>query len=175
MNTAEKRELVGQLGERMQRARACVLAEYKGLTVADLTALRRSLDAHEAEFKIAKNRLTKIAIQDRADFAPLSEHLRGPTGVAWLYGDLAQGIKQVLDFQKEHGDFKIKAAVMHGSSLTPAELKEIAGLPSKEVLLARLIGTLIAPHQRLMGVLQGVPRALVLLLAAMQEKKEKSG
>ena len=175
MNAAEKRELVGQLGERMQRARACVLAEYQGLTVADLTALRRSLDAHAAEFKIAKNRLTKIAVKDNADFASLDEHLRGPTGIAWLYGDLAQGIKQVLDFQKEHEDFKIKTAVMHGSSLTPAELKEIAGLPSKEVLIARIIGTIIAPHQQLLSVLQGVPRALVLLLAAWQEKKEKSG
>ncbi len=175
MNTAEKRELVGQLGERMQRARACVLAEYRRLTVADLTSLRRSLDAHGAEFKIAKNRLTKIAVKDHPDFAPLSEHLRGPTGIAWLYRDLAQGIKQVLDFQKEHEEFKIKIAVMHGTSLTPAEMKEIASLPSKEVLLARLIGTLIAPHQRLMGVLQGVPRALVVLLAALQAKKEKSG
>ena len=175
MNTAEKREVVGQLSERMQRARACVLAEYKGLTVADLTVLRRSLDAHAAEFKIAKNRLTKIAVKDNADFAPLSEHLCGPTGITWLYGDLAQGIKQVLDFQKEHEDFKIKTAVVQGSSLTPAEMKEIASLPSKEVLLARLIGTLIAPHRNVMGVLQGVPRALVLLLAALQEKKEKSG
>ena len=175
MNTAEKRELVGQLGERMQRARACVLAEYKGLTVADLTTLRRSLDAHEAEFKIAKNRLTKIALKDNADFAPLGEHLRGPTGIAWLYGDLAQGIKQVLEFQKEHEDFKIKTAVMQGSSLTPAEMKEIASLPSKEVLIARIIGTLVAPHRNMLSVLQGVPRALVLLLAAVQEKKEKSG
>lgn len=175
MNAAEKRELVGQLGERMQRARACVLAEYKGLTVADLTALRRSLDAQQAEFKIAKNRLTKIAVKDNEDFASLSEHLRGPTGIAWLYGDLAQGIKQVLDFQQEHKDFKIKTAVMHGSSLTHDELKEIASLPSREVLLARIIGTIVAPHQQLLSVLQGVPRALVLLLAAMRDKKEKSG
>ena len=174
MNTAEKRELVGQLAERMQRARACVLAEYKGLTVAELTTLRRSLDACTAEFKIAKNRLTKIAVKEHHNFAPLNEHLRGPTGIAWLYGDLAQGLKQVLDFQKQHEDFKIKTAVVHGTSLTPAEMQEIANLPSKEVLLARLIGTLIAPHRRLMCVLQGVPRALVMLLAAWQEKKEKA-
>ena len=175
MDAAEKRELVEQLGERMQRARACVLAEYKGLTVADLTALRRSLDAHEAEFKIAKNRLTKIALKDNDSFAPLNEYLRGPTGIAWLYGDLAQGIKQVLNFQKEHEDFKIKTAVMQGSAITPDEMEEIASLPSKEVLLARIIGTIVTPHRNLMSVLQGVPRALVLLLAALQEKKEKSG
>ncbi len=173
MNAAEKREVVEQLNERMQRARACVLAEYKGLTVADLTALRRSLDAHTAEFKIAKNRLTRIAVASSAEFAPLREHLRGPTGVAWLYGDLAQGIKQVLDFQKEHEDFKIKTAVMQGTALSPAEMQEIASLPSKEVLLARLLGTLIAPHRNLLSVLQGVPRALVVLLGAWQEKKEK--
>ena len=175
MNVAEKRELVGELSERMQRARACVLAEYKGLTVADLTKLRRSLDAHQAEFKIAKNRLTKIALKDNDAYAPLAEHLQGATGVAWLYGDLAKSIKQVLEFQKEHDHFKIKTAVMHGSTLTPSELQEIASLPSKEVLLAQLISMLVAPHRQLLGVLQGVPRALVVVLRALQEKKEQSG
>lgn len=175
MVAPEKVETVRQLGERIEKARACVLAEYKGLTVADLTTLRRALDAHQGEFKIAKNRLTKIAIKDSENFAPLADYLRGPTGVAWLYGDLTQGLKQILDFQKEHEDFEIKTAVMHGSALTPTEMKEIASLPSKEVLLARLIGTLIAPHQRLLGVLQGVPRTLVLLLAALQKEKEKAG
>ena len=173
MNSAEKRELVQQLSDRMQRTKACVLVEYKGLTVADLTKLRRSLDSCDGEFKIAKNRLVKIAIDSHESFSPLREQMRGPVGVAYLYGDLAQSIKQILDFQKEHEQFKVKSTVMQGSVLTPALMEEIADLPSREVLLARLIGTIVAPHRQLLTVLQGLPKAMVLLLAAIRDKQQE--
>ena len=173
MNLAEKQELVQQLQERMQRANACVLAEYQGLTVADLTKLRRSLYPHDGEFKIAKNRLVKIALQDNEQFSALQEHMRGPVGITYLYGDLAQGIKQVLNFRKEHEQFKIRNAVMYGNLIAPAVMEEIAALPSKEVLMARLIGTIIAPHRQLVTVLQGVPKSLVQLTAALRDKLDK--
>ncbi|MDE3270252.1 MAG: 50S ribosomal protein L10 [Pseudomonadota bacterium] len=169
MNLAEKQELVEQLQERMQRANACVLAEYQGLTVADLTKLRRSLYPHDGEFKIAKNRLVKIALQNSERFGVLREHMRGPVGITYLYGDLAQGIKQVLDFRKDNDKFKIKNAVMYGNLISTAMMEEIASLPSKEVLLARLVGTIVAPHRQLLTVLQGVPRSLVQLTAALRD------
>lgn len=173
MNLAEKQELVQQLQDRIQRANACVLAEYKGLTVADLTKLRRSLYPHDGEFKIAKNRLVKIALQDNEQFSVLQEHMRGPVGITYLYGDLAQGIKQVLNFRKEHEQFKIRNAVMYGNLIAPAVMEEIAALPSKEVLMARLIGTIVAPHRQLVTVLQGVPKSLVQLTAALRDKLDK--
>ena len=172
MNLAEKQELVQQLHERMQRANACVVVEYQGLTVADLTKLRRSLYPHDGEFKIAKNRLVKIALQSSDQFGVLKEHMRGPVGITYLYGDLAQGIKQVLGFRKEHEQFKIKNAVMYGNLITPAVMEEIAELPSKEVLMARLVGAIVAPHRQLVTVLQGVPKSLVQLTAALRDKIE---
>lgn len=173
MNTTEKRELVEQIADRMQRARACLVAEYKGLKVADLTILRRSLDTCEAEFRVAKNRLVKIAVRDDADFGALAEGLTGQVGITYMYGDLAQGIKRVLHFQKENDNFRIKTAVMNGSSISAGMLQEIADLPSREVLMARLIGTIIAPHRQLITVLQGVPRSVVMLLAALRDRKRE--
>ena len=171
MSLADKQELVEQLSERLQRARACLVAEYQGLTVAELTHLRRSLDAFDAEFKIAKNRLVKIALTE--SYRPLREHLVGPVGVTYLYGDLAQGIKQVLDFQKEHEKFIVKAAVMSGSLISPQELQEIANLPSREVLIGQIVGLIVAPHRQLLTVINGVPRALVLVLAALRDQKKE--
>lgn len=171
MSLADKQELVGQLSDRLQRARACLVAEYQGLTVAELTKLRRSLDAFDAEFKIAKNRLVKIALND--NYQPLREHLVGPVGVAYFYGDLAPGIKQVLDFQKENEKFTVKAAVMGGSPVSPQELQAIANLPSREVLIGQLVGMIVAPHRQLLTVISGVPRALVLVLAALRDRKKE--
>lgn len=173
MNLAEKRELVEQVAGRMQRARACLIAEYQGLTVADLTTLRRSLDTCEAEFRVTKNRLVKIAIRDNTDFGALEENLTGQVGITYMYGDLAQGIKRVLNFQKENENFRIKTAVLNGSSVSAGMLQEIADLPSREVLMARLIGTIIAPHSQLVTVLQGVPRSMIILLAALRDKKSE--
>ena len=172
MNATEKRELVRHLMGMMQKSKLCLLAEYGGLSVADLTKLRRGLDKHDALFKVSKNRLTKIAVADDDNYRSLQEHLHGQIGITYFHGDLSQGLKMLLDFGKEHKNFKVKAAVMQGNQLTPAMLQEIASLPSKEVLLARIIGTIVAPHRQLVTVIQGVPRSLVTVLAAIRDKKQ---
>lgn len=154
------------------QANAAIVAEYRGLTVADLTELRKSLRKVNAEFKVLKNRVAKKAVLGKVQkAAPIAEKLKGPVGVIYLYGDPAQGAKAVIEFEKTKELFKITAGVMDNKGLSVADVKAIADLPSKEVLLGQLLGLLVSPHRGLMGVINGVPRNLVQVINAIKEKK----
>ena len=157
---------------RFEKAHAAIIAEYRGLTVADLTELRRQLRKVQGEFKIIKNRVAKKAVLGKVQsYAPLAENLKGPIGVAYLYGDAAAGAKALIDFQKTKELFKITAGVMESKSISAAQVKAIADLPSKEVLLGQLVGLLVSPHRGLLGVINAVPRSLVQVINAIKEKK----
>lgn len=173
MNKAAKTALKADVTERLKKANAAIVAEYRGLTVAELTDLRVKLREAKAEFRIVKNRIAKVAIKDEVPAAePLSKSLKGPVGVVFIYGDPAQAAKAVLDYEKDRKDnFKVTGGLLEGKGLTSSELKALADLPSKEVLLARIVGTLVSPHRGLVTVLSGVPRNLVQVINAIKEKK----
>ncbi len=172
MSKQAKGALREQVSKRLEKANAAIIAEYRGLTVAELTDLRVRLREVNAEFKVIKNRVAKVAIRDTAPHvAPIVDKLKGPIGLVIAYGDPAPVAKRVLEFSKEKEAFKVTSGVFEGKSLSAADLKVIADLPTREVLLARLIGTLVAPHRGLLGVLNGVPRQLVQVINAIKEKK----
>jgi large subunit ribosomal protein L10 len=173
MSKAAKATLKIDLAERFKKANAAIVAEYRGLTVADLTELRIKLRASNSEFKIVKNRVAKVAIrEDSPTSSDLSPQLKGPVGVVFIYGDPAAAAKSVLDFAKDKPElFKVTGGLMEGKGLTEKELKAIADLPSKEVLLAKIVGSLVAPHRGLVSVMAGVPRQLVQVINAIKEKK----
>ncbi len=172
MSKARKHELKGEIAERLSKANAAIVAEYRGLTVAELTDLRVKLREAKAEFRVIKNRVAKVAIKEDADHvAPISSSLKGPVGLVIVYGDPAQAAKSVLEFAKDKEHFKVTAGVLDGKGVTAAQLKAISDLPTKDVLLARLVGTLVAPHRGILGVLNGVPRQLVQVINAIKEKK----
>lgn len=157
---------------RFEKANAAIVAEYRGLTVAELTELRRELRKVKGEFKVIKNRVAKKAVLGKVQsFAPLAESLKGPIGVAYLYGDTAAGAKALVEFQKGKELFKITAGVMEAKAISAAQVKAIADLPSKEVLLGQLVGLLVSPHRGLLGVINAVPRSLVQVINAIKEKK----
>jgi large subunit ribosomal protein L10 len=158
---------------RFEKANAAVLAEYRGLTVASLTQLRKALKKVNGEFRIVKNRVAKKAVEGKAqDAKGLADSLKGPVGIAFLYGDAAAGAKTLSDFEKENELFKITAGVMDSKKLSAKDVKAIASLPSKEVLLGQIVGLLVSPHRGLLGVLNGVPRNLVQVINAIKEKKQ---
>lgn len=173
MSKAAKATLKTDLAERFKKANAAIVAEYRGLTVADLTQLRVKLKEANAEFKVVKNRVAKVAIkEDSPTSSDLSANLKGPVGVVFIYGDAAAAAKSVLDFAKEKPElFKVTGGLMEGKGLTSEQLKAIADLPSKEVLLAKIIGSLVSPHRGLVSVMAGVPRQLVQVINAIKEKK----
>ena len=172
MSKARKAVVKQDITERLKKANAAIVAEYRGLTVAELTDLRVKLRESKSEFKIVKNRVAKVAIkEDVADVAPISDALKGPVGLVIVYGDAAQAAKSLIEFGKDKENFKVTAGVMDGKAVTAADLKAISELPSKDVLMARLVGTLVAPHRGILGVLNGVPRQLVQVINAIKEKK----
>ena len=172
MTKAAKQALKSKVAERLQKANAAMIAEYRGLTVAELTDLRVKLREAKAEFKVVKNRIAKVAIrEDAPEMMPVLDRLKGPVGLVLVYGDPASVAKSLLDFAKDKENFKVTGGVLDGKAVGSADLKAIAELPSKEVLLARLVGTLVAPHRGLLGVLSGVPRQVVTVINAIKDKK----
>jgi large subunit ribosomal protein L10 len=166
----EVRELAA---ERFKKANAAILAEYRGLKVSDLTQLRIELRKVKGEFRIINNRIVRKAIDvdGLSQIEPLRKALKGPLGVVFAYGDVAASAKVVLEFAKTSELFKVTGGVMEGAAMSVAELEVLSKLPSKEVLLGQIIGTLIAPHKGIMGVLNGVTRNLVQVINAIKEKK----
>lgn len=172
MTKAAKGVLKTEIAERLQKVNGAIVAEYRGLTVAQLTDLRVRLRAAKAEFKIVKNRVAKVAIlEDAKNVEPIADKLKGPVGLVLCYGDVAQAAKSLLDFSKDQENFKVTSGVLDGRGVSAGDLKAISELPSKEVLLSRLVGSLIAPHRNLLGVLTGVQRQLVQVVGAIRDKK----
>jgi large subunit ribosomal protein L10 len=158
---------------RFEKANAAIVAEYRGLTVSSLTELRKALKKVNGEFRIVKNRVAKKAVLGKAETAKgLADSLKGPVGIAFLYGDAAAGAKALSDFEKTNELFKITAGVMESRKLSALEVKAIASLPSKEVLLGQILGLLVSPHRGILGVVNAVPRSLVQVINQIKEKKQ---
>lgn len=172
MSAARKRSLRDEIAERFKKSNATIVAEYRGLSVEQLTDLRVKLRESQSEFRIIKNRIAKVAIdQDFPEGEALKDSLVGPIGVVFVYGDAAAAAKTLLEFSKDKENFKVTSGMMEGNKVSNAELKAIAELPSKDVLLARIVGTLVSPHRGLLTVLSGIPRQLVQVINAIKDTK----
>jgi len=148
-----------------------ILADYKGLSVESLTDLRGKLRERDSSFKVVKNRLAKIAVKD-LPIEELSEHFIGTTAVAVSESDPAGPAKILTDFAKDHEQLKIKAGFLRGKSIDMNSIKELANLPSRDELIAKMLGSLQAPATNLVSVLSQVPRQLVTVLSAIKDQKE---
>lgn len=165
MNRREKEVEIGELQERFAKATAAVVTEYKGLTVAELTALRRELREVAGEYRVAKNTLIGLAIEG-SPYLSLKDLLTGQNGLVIGYGDAIGLAKIVSRYAKEHEKFTIKGGVTDGQLLTAARVETLAQLPSREVLRAQLLGTFSRPATQLVGVLAAPPAQLARVLDA---------
>lgn len=173
MSKAAKAAMKTDLAGRFQKANAAIVAEYRGLTVGELTELRVKLREAKAEFRIVKNRIAKVSIrEDSAANAPLSDALKGPIGVVFMYGDPAAATKAVLEFAKDKENFKVKAGVMESRLVPAAELKEIADLPTREVMLGQIAGMLQMPAQRILNLVLAIPRELIQVMVNHSDTKQ---
>lgn len=154
----------------LDKSGAVFLANYSGMTVEELTAMRRELKAVQADFHVVKNTIAQKAVEGR-DENVISELFKGQTGVVFAYGDAAAAAKVFAESAKKFEKLKIIGGYMEKSLLTPASVEKLASLPSRDVLLGQLIGTMVAPHRGLLNVLTGVPRNFVQVLNAIKEKK----
>jgi large subunit ribosomal protein L10 len=170
LNRQSKEDLVAELAERLKDTRAAFLADYRGLNVAKATELRRKLRAAGVDYRVVKNTLLRLAAQGTAAEC-LDAHLKGPTAVAMVTGDPVAPAKALVEFAKANQAFELKYAMLDGKLLRPEDIKALADLPSREVLLARLLGSLNAPTTNFVGVLAAVPRSLVQVLSAIKDQK----
>ena len=142
---SEKQAIVDALVERIQGSDAGILIDYKGITVAEDTALRTELRKEEVEYTVVKNTLTRKAL-DKLGMNELDHVLNGTTSLATSEKDPIAPFRIISDYSKKLGDrFNIKAAYMEGKILNEAEIEEMAALPSKDALYAKVLGTMIAP------------------------------
>ena len=170
MNRAEKADEVALLKERFTASQIAILTDYKGLDVASLTSLRRQLDETESQFKVVKNRLAKIAIKDTSAEC-LEEHFVGTTAVA-TSNDPTGPAKVLAKFAKENENLKIRVGILDGKLLDLKNIEQLASMPSKDELIAKMMGSLQAPATNLVGVLSQLPRQVVNVLDAVRKQKE---
>lgn len=170
---ADKATAVAELTESFRSAGATVLTEYRGLTVSQLTQLRRSL-GKETSYMVAKNTLAKRAAAD-AGISGLDELFTGPTALTFVSGDVVEAAKGLRDFAKANPKLVIKGGVFEGKAISAAEVTKLADLESREVLLAKLAGAMKGNLSKAAALFQAPLSKTARLAAALQDKREKEG
>ena len=164
--------VVNETKEKLQSAQGAVLVGFTGLSVADVTKLRRKFREGNVEYKVIKNTLTRIAANE-VGYEGLSEFLEGPTALAYSTEDAVAPAKILKEFIKETKTeaLTVKVGICDGQVIDAAGVEALANLPSREELLAKLVGSMQAPISGLVNVLQGNIRNMVYVLDAVRAKK----
>ena len=169
MPTQAKAAVIDEITERFQNSSAAVLTEYRGLTVAQLTQLRRSL-GEGSSYAVVKNTLTKRAA-DSVGFSDLAPLLNGPTAIAFIEGDPVNAAKAIRDFARANPALIVQGGVVEGRTVDAREVTRLADVESREVLLAKLAGAMKGNLTKAAGLFQAPLSQVARLAAALQEKK----
>ncbi len=171
MKRVEKETVVADISERLRKAKAVMIAEYRGLKVSEITEIRREVKKNSGAFKVVKNRLAKRAMAG-SEWASLQEQMKGPLALIWSDADAVILSKILTKFAESFSALKIRAGILGGNLLDSKGIETLSKLPSREELYAKLLGTLLNPAQGIVRVLQGVPQKLAIALKAIAEKKQ---
>lgn len=177
LTRSQKEVEVAELHDRFTRATSVFVAEYRGLDVASVDALRtkmRAAGAGDFEYRVAKNTLLRRAAEGSVG-ASLVPHFSGPTAVAFSFGDPAKLAKMLVDYAKEKQPFQLRAAVVEGQALDLADIAVLATLPSLDELRGRLIGLLQAPAGQLARLLAAPGAQIARVVGAHQRQLEAAG
>jgi large subunit ribosomal protein L10 len=166
-----KEQVVTDLHEKLKAFKLAVLATYSGLDVEKLTLLRNSLRKSDTEVKVIKNTLLRLASQG-TDLSVVQDYLKGPLALILASKDVVEPSKILVEFAKKNAQLELRAGVLDGKILTPEQLGALALLPSREILLGKLLSVMVGVQGGFVNVLSAVPRSLVQVLNAYREKKE---
>jgi large subunit ribosomal protein L10 len=165
-----KEKIVADVSALLGTAKATFLADYRGMDVEATNKLRGELRAVGVDYRVVKNTLLRLAVKGTGAEC-LDSQLAGPTAVAFANGDPAASAKVLSEFAKSHKAFELKGGVLGSKALSVEEIQALADLPSREELLAKMLGSINAPTSNFVGVLAAIPRSLVQVLAAIQDQK----
>jgi large subunit ribosomal protein L10 len=166
-----KEQVVSELQVKLKEANLGILTSFSKMNVEKMEALRKALRKSNAELKVVKNTLLNIAAKDTA-FSILADHFKWPIAVVLSYKDPVEPTKALIDFAKKNPELEIKVGVLDGKLLDKSDITSLAELPSREVLLGRLVSVMAAVPTSLVTVLSGVPRNFVQVLNAYCDKKQ---
>jgi large subunit ribosomal protein L10 len=172
MNTRDEKAVeITALSERFGRAKAAFLVDFKGMTVEQVTSLRKKLVPVESEMKVVRNTLAQRALKDHpASESAIKDAFVGNNAIVFAFGEAPPVAKALADFAKDVELLQLKAGVMDGAKLDSKGIKALASLPSKEVLRAQFLGVLQAPASKFVRTLSAVPTGLVRVLGAQRDK-----
>ena len=171
MDRRTKELVAAELHEKLKNAKMAVVANFSGMSVRKMTELRNALRKSDAEIKVVKNTLLRIASRE-TPYGQLEEYFKGPLTITLNNGDIVQSTKVLVEFAKKNAELEIKGGMLDGRYLTREQLGMLAELPSREVLLGKLLATLVAVQTSLVNVLSAVPRSFVQVLDGYRGKKE---
>lgn len=166
---AKKIEQVAQLRALLESSKGAILTDYRGLTVSEITDLRRRLQLVGAEYHVVKNTLFSIACSDAE--APLRDHLAGPIAVAFAPEEPAAAAKAIFDFIRDKRKSDVKVGYIDGVIYDSEGVRRLSQLPPRNVLLAEILGAIEAPISDFVGTLQGILNDFVWTLQAVQDQK----
>ena len=169
----EKKSAFEEIRSKVSGAGFVILADYAGLDVIKTQELKKRLRGVNASMQVVKNRVFSTVIKDLG-YQTMDAGLSGPSAMVYGQGDVVMAAKVLKDFIKENEKPVIKLGALQGATITSKDVADLAALPSREVLLSQFVGTLAAPMQGLVGVLQAKLASLVYVLKAIEEKKSNS-
>jgi large subunit ribosomal protein L10 len=171
MPTALKEQTVTKIQGHARESVGIILTSFAGLKTVEINEMRQKIRPLKAEYRIVKNSLTKIALKN-AGFTILADLLAGPSAIVIERGDALMTLKAIFEFAKTHEALKVTGGTFEGKEFNAAQLKALSKLPSREALIAQLLGVLNGPAQNLVNVLQAKTRELVNTLDAIAKKPE---
>jgi large subunit ribosomal protein L10 len=166
----EKVESVAELHGKFARAVSAVLADFRGLTVQELTDLRQQLREASLELAVVKNTLARLAVQD-TPFEGLSPYLKGPTSITFSYRNVVAPAKVLNAYVKKQPKLAVRAGLFEGELVPAEKIAEIADLPSRDIILAQALAAMQGPLAGLVGILQGILSTFIGTLQAIHDKK----
>lgn len=171
LNKEGKGQTIAELKEKFSEAKAVIFTDYKGMTVSELSELRRLLRSRGVDYRVVKNTLARIASQD-TPVSVAKDVFKGPVAIAIGYKDPVMTAKRVIEFSKKNEKLKLSGGVIEGKLYNVNEVRAIAGLPSREILLSMMAGAFEAPLSKMASVLSATVSRFAYAMDALKTKKE---
>ena len=171
MNRAQKEEIVASIRSDLEDAKSVILANHTGIDVNTVNELRAEFRANDVKYRVVKNTLAKIAIQD-TELEEIADLFKGPTAIAYSSEDAVSPAKVIKDFAKEHEAYEVRGGYLDGSQLDSDGVKDLADMPTKDEMRSQFLGLLEAVPSKFLGVLSAAQQDFVGVLQARKRELE---